>query len=107
MERRMFWFDKEDDKALAKIMRQYRCETKSQAVRLALKMVADNSLTTPSERTIKAQDYRRRSTKPRKRKRQHILLRLAALAKHAPQDLPEDLSERFDDYRFAELRANL
>jgi hypothetical protein len=101
----MFWFDKEDDKALAVIMREYRCETKSQAVRLALKMAATGRSAYISDRAVQVSDYRLRKRKPSRTKQRHILLRIADLAQDAPE-LPEDFAERFDEYRLAKLRAD-
>ena len=98
--RRMFWFDKADDEALMTIMQLYRCQTKVQAVRLALSLTATSN---PSPKAA-PQPRKRRVTKPA----QHALTALAEMATQTPLlGLPADFAERLDDYLYGEMRAGL
>lgn len=101
--RRMFWFDQEDDAALATIMRAYRCQTKAQAVRLALSLIAAGQ---PSLKNPTPQPRKRHATKPIQKP--HALTALAKMAAQTPLlDLPSDFAERLDDYLYGEMRAKL
>ena len=101
--RRMFWFDKADDEALATIMQVYRCQTKVQAVRLALSLTATS---TPSPKAA-PQTRKRRVAKPAQ-PAQHALTALAAMAAQTPLlGLPADFAGRLDDYLYGEMRAGL
>jgi hypothetical protein len=110
MMRRTFLFDVKDDKAVAKIMKQYRLKTKSAAVRLALKMVVNQDVISPPN------DSRIRSAKNNlrtlrrgavtKRKKKHVMVALGELVeKYAfDADWPEDMSENLDKYLYGSLR---
>jgi Arc/MetJ family transcription regulator len=107
----MFWFDMEDDKAVAKIMKQYRLKTKSAAVRLALKMAiatpANNS-TVRSSTLAQASKIRPAKQEAKRKKTKHGLVALAELAKKYPlSNLPEDFSERLDHYLYDHFLQNV
>ena len=102
MSRRMFWFDQEDDAALATVMQTYRCQTKSQAVRLALNLTATSQ---PAPQPA-LRPRKRRTAKPAQRP--HALTALISMAAQTPLlDLPTDFAERLDDYLYGSLRAGL
>lgn len=121
MVRRMFWFDMEDDKAVAKIMKQYRLKTKSAAVRLALKMVVNQenilhsvsiNKTISNDRSVVYEEFlptKKVGTAKKKRALKEGkmgMTGLMAIAEQTPLvNAPEDFSERFDHYRFAKLRT--
>ncbi len=106
----MFWFSAEDDRALAALMQLYRCETKSQAVRLALNLAMSGRVAELPRREVNALD-RRNSGAEEDPVDSHVLTRLLRLAETQPIDaglnLPADLSERLDDYLYADLRRGL
>lgn len=110
LKRRMFWFSADDDRALTDLMRLYRCQTKSQAVRLALSLAVSGRVADVSRRELDALDRRNPGAKDDPALN-HVLTQLLRLAEAQPIDaglnLPEDLSERLDDYLYADLRRGL
>jgi hypothetical protein len=106
VERRLFWFDEDDDTALAAVMQRYRCKTKSQAVRLALSLVASGRAVDVSPAQVAARDYRQREKANAAGKEEpRVLLKLLQLAEDNPiHGLPEDFSERLDEYLYGDLR---
>ncbi len=110
LKRRMFWFSADDDRALTDLMRLYRCETKSQAVRLALNLAVSGRVVEVSRREVNALDRRNPGAKDDPALN-HVLAQLLRLAEAQPIDvalnLPEDLSEHLDDYLYADLRRGL
>lgn len=104
----MFWFDETNDETLAAIQKHFQCKTKSQALRMALETYA-NSLGLPRQDGLDPKrgskpkrngggDETREATPP------DILTVLLDLSKTIPLDLPEDYSERLDDYLYGDFR---
>jgi hypothetical protein len=93
----MFWFDEDDDAALEAIREYYRCKTKSQALRLALGIALQtNGLTVRKKRKRKVKSV----------KAENFFDRALALSKEIQvTGLPNDYSERLDDYLYGHMTS--